>query len=331
MGKHGAVVTSLSTFGPGAVGSCVKSEFIFESSPFASCHASTIVQSAHGISAAWFGGSQEGEADVGIWFSRRRASRWTIPIEIASGEIGQVRYACFNPVLFQAPGTDLLLFYKAGLHPTSWRAFLKRSGDGGITWSRAAPLPDGFIGPDKNKPLWLNGSLLCGTSIEDHRWRVRFERTSDLGKTWEQASLVDDRSEIDAIQPSILRCSSNRLLALGRTRQHRIFQIISDDDGRTWGPMILTNMPNPNSGTDAVTLRDGRHLLVYNHATMQRTPLNIAVSHNGIDWKPSIVLESGPGEFSYPACIQSADGKIHITYTWNRLGIRHVILDPYDV
>ena len=62
-----------------------------------------------------------------------------------------------------------------------------------------------------------------------------------------------------------------RLLALGRTlKSKRLFQIESTDGGRTWGEMTLTDVPNPNSGTDAVTLADGRHLLIYNHSETAR-------------------------------------------------------------
>jgi predicted neuraminidase len=119
------------------------------------------------------------------------------------------------------------------------------------------------------------------------------------------------------------------LLALGRTRQNkRIFRVESLDGGRSWGAMTLTDLPNPNSGTDAVTLADGRHLLIYNHCETGRSPLNIAVSRDGKTWTPAVTLETEPGEFSYPAIIQAADGTVHVTYTWKRKKIAHAVIDP---
>lgn len=116
--------------------------------------------------------------------------------------------------------------------------------------------------------------------------------------------------------------------AIGRSNRGKLYEIWSPDEGRTWGEMKLTSLPNPNSGADALTLRDGRHLLVYNHIDKSRSPLNVALSLDGEVWQAAEVLENTPGEFSYPAVIQSADGMVQITYTWNRKRIKHVILDP---
>ena len=312
----------------------VKSEFIFESAPFPSCHASTIVETKSGLVAAWFGGTREGAPDVGIWLSRNLDGKWTPPVEVANGvrSDGQ-RFACFNPVLFQPPKGPLLLFYKSGGHPNGWAGFVKTSEDDGATWSTATALPEGYVGPVKNKPVLMpDGSLLCGSSIETaekpSKWRVQFERTPDGGKTWTKTGFLNDGLNISAIQPSILFLGGDHLLAIGRTRQSHLFRITSDDGGKTWGEMTLTELPNPNSGTDAVTLRDGRHLLIYNHTTKGRSPLNVAVSTDGQTWQAALVLENDPGEYSYPAVIQTADGLVHVAYTWKRQRIKHVVIDP---
>jgi len=206
---------------------------------------------------------------------------------------------------------------------------LTQSDDEGKNWSTPRHLPEGILGPIKNKPIQLaNGDILCGSSTEDNGWRVHFERTSDLGVIWQKTGPVNEPPTIEAIQPSILTLGNGRLQAVGRTQQRRIFTINSDDSGKTWGEMKRNEMLNPNSGIDAVTLKDGRHILVYNHTIRDRSPLNVAVSRDGKEWQAAAVLEDTRGEFSYPAVIQTADGLVHTTYTWKRQRVKHVVLDP---
>jgi len=308
----------------------LKTEFLYETAPFPSCHASTIVETSGGLVAAWFGGTHEKHPDVGIWLSRHIAGRWSVPVEVANGiESPEKRYPCWNPVLFQPRTGPLLLFYKVGPSPDTWWGMLITSTDAGQTWSKPRRLPDGILGPIKNKPVQLeNGDLLCGSSSEHDGWRVHFERSSDLGQTWQATPPVNDGQQISAIQPSILIHQGGRLQAIGRTQQDFVFQIWSTDNGKTWGPMTLTSLPNPSAGTDAITLADHRHLIVYNHTSKGRSPLNVALSQNGRDWQATLILEKDPGEYSYPAVIQTRDGHVHITYTWKRQRIKHVEMGP---
>lgn len=320
-------MTMTAAAGPGLL----RSEFIYTEAPFPGCHASTLAETRRGeILAAWFGGTDEGNKDVGIWVSENRQGEWSPVREVATGvqENGE-RFPCWNPVLFQVPKGPLLLFYKVGPSPSRWWGMLKTSQDHGQTWSEGRRLPEGILGPIKNKPVLLkDGDLLCPTSSEHQGWRVHFERTRDLGITWESTGPVNDGKEFGAIQPSILFHKKGRLQAVGRTRQGSIFEIWSEDDGRTWGPMTALALPNNNAGTDAVTLNNGRHVLVYNHTKKGRTPLNVAVSQDGHRWEAAVTLETEPGEYSYPAVIQTSDGLVHVTYTWKRQRIKHAVLDP---
>jgi len=308
----------------------VKTEFIFETAPFAQCHASTIVETGAGLVTAWFGGTREGNPDVGIWASRNDGAAWSTPVQVADGvQADGSRFPCWNPVLFQPRQGALLLFYKVGPSPDRWWGVLKTSEDGGRTWSPASRLPEGILGPIKNKPVQLrDGTLLCPSSSEHDGWRVHFERTADLGKTWERTGPLNDGTRIGAIQPALLTLEDGSLLALCRSRQHAIAESRSADGGKTWSAMGFTALPNPNSGLDALTLADGRHLLVYNHCTSGRTPLNVAVSSDGRTWRAALTLEDQPGEYSYPAVIQARDRSVHVTYTWNRVKVKHVVIEP---
>ena len=80
----------------------VKSEFIFETAPFPSCHASTIVETKSGLVAAWFGGTAERNPDVCIYVSRNENGKWTAPVSVADGVgFSTNRLPTWNPVLFQ--------------------------------------------------------------------------------------------------------------------------------------------------------------------------------------------------------------------------------------
>jgi len=308
----------------------IKSEFIYETAPFPSCHASTIAETADGLVAAWFGGTHERDPDVGIWAARRDAKGWTAPVEVANGvQHDQKRFPCWNPVLFQAKDGPLLLFYKVGPSPSKWWGMLITSTDGGKSWGAPRRLPDGILGPIKNKPVALrDGTLLCPSSTEHDGWRVHLERTADLGATWTKTGPLNSPQEFGAIQPTILFHPNNRLQILCRSRQNVIAESWSEDGGETWSAMKATSLPNPDSGIDAVTLRDGRHLLVYNPTQHGRTPLVLGLSTDGKSWKQVATLEDQPGEYSYPAIIQTRDGLVHITYTWKRQRVRHVVVDP---
>lgn len=307
----------------------VKSELIYESAPFPKCHASTIAESKGQFVASWFGGTDEGNPDVGIWVASHDGKAWSKPIEVANGIDGDKRYPCWNPVLFQPKQGPLLLFYKVGPSPSRWWGMVMTSEDAGKSWTAPQRLPDPILGPIKNKPIQLSdGDILSPSSTEDHGWRVHFERSTDQGRHWEFIGPINDGVKFGAIQPTLLSHRDGRLQALSRSKQAKIVESWSSDRGKTWSELEAISLPNPNSGIDAVTLADGRHLLVYNHTRRGRSPLNVAVSEDGRSWRSALVLEDQPGEFSYPAVIQGADGLVHITYTWNRTRIRHVVADP---
>ena len=223
----------------------------------------------------------------------------------------------------------LTLFYKVGPSPSRWWGMVRTSSDEGQTWSEARRLPEGMLGPIKNKPIEVaQGKILCPSSTEGKEgWRLEMEWTRDLGKTWQKTQPLNDGKTFGAIQPSILKLGNGELGLVCRSKQGKVLFAKSRDAGRTWSPLAALDVPNPNSGIDALTLADGRHLLVYNDTPRGRTPLNVAVSKDGMVWRNVLTLESEPGEYSYPAVIQTADGRVHVTYTWRRERVRHVVID----
>ncbi len=324
----------------------ISAGLIYEEAPFPSAHASTIVETPAGMVSAWFGGTAEKNPDVGIWVSRNVDGEWTPPVEVANGiQPEGNRHPTWNPVLFQPQGGPLVLFYKAGPTPQSWWGLVRTSDDNGVTWSEEGRLPEGIYGPIRAKPLLMgDGSLLAGSSTEHAGWVVHMERLLkpasgnmwDLGyltnpNSWEIVGDLNNPDTFGAIQPTILVHTPDRLQILCRSRQDVITEAWSSDGGESWEPMQATSLPNPSAGIDAITMQDGRFLLIYNPTTEGREKLGLAVSDDGKTWKDVTLLENSEGEYSYPAMVQAEDGLIHITYTWRRERVKYVTVDPMKI
>ncbi len=321
----------------------VKEEFIYETAPFPQCHASTLAETDRGLVAAWFGGTAEKNPDVGIWTSHFDGGLWSKPMEAANGIQHQgKRYPCWNPVLWHALGDGATyLFFKVGPSPSTWWGEVAMSYDDGRSFRTRHRLPEGIDGPVRGKPIQLrDGTLLCPSSTEHNDdWRFHYEILNqfdrpELGTSWRR--FEPETQPYQVIQPTLLTLSDGSLRALYRSKNQRIISNRSTDGGKTWSELEETNLPNNNSGIEALTLADGRHLLLYNHLGGERKDgwgkrnvLNLAISKDGITWEAVAFIEKeDKGEFSYPAMIRTRDGLVHMTYTWNRKQIKHVVVDP---
>ncbi|MBT7214739.1 MAG: hypothetical protein HN869_05975 [Verrucomicrobia bacterium] len=317
----------------------ISEEFIFQNAPHKECHASTLAQTSRGLVAAWFGGTKEKNPDVGIWSSYHDGKRWSSPRQWADGlQHKNLRYPCWNPVLYQPEANEpLMLFFKVGPNPREWWGELMLSYDRGRSFQPAQRLPEGIDGPVRSKPIGLkDGTLLCPSSTEhDDEWRFHFEKLND-GK-WSR--FEPQQQLFQVIQPTLLTHSGQRIQALYRSKHGAIITNESKDGGESWSPLKKLGLPNNNSGIEALTLANGRHLLLYNHLGGQgnngwgkRHAIHLAVSDDGIVWKALAVIEKAKeGEFSYPAMIQTKDGLVHMTYTWNRKRVKHVIINPKNL
>ena len=352
-------------------------EFLYTSASFPQCHSATIAETPDGdLVATYFGGTRERNPDVCIWVSRKPkgSDHWLAPQLVADGVFktgseeaklaglsgldstnvpaakgpiidkkvsknpeGWQRKACWNPVVYQIPGGDLVIYFKIGNKVADWTGWMIRSKDGGKTWSKREPLQKDFLGPIKNKPIFNKGRIIAPTSIEEGGWRLYFEYSDDMGKTWKRTDYVAMDKGIKIIQPAIMILKDGRLAAVARTRNEHVGITYSSDNGETWSKIQLIDVPNNNSGLDVVTLKDGRHAMICNDRPVPkgikngkgpRTPLSVLISDDGINWRHWVTLEDSPiSQYSYPSIIQTEDGKLHCIYTWRRLRVKHVVLD----
>ena len=227
---------------------------------------------------------------------------------------------------------------------------------------------DSLLGAIKNKPLALPAGFQCknglvlkqqrilsptsketatGSKTKAGQWRCYIEVSEDNGKTWMLSPVVPSATGIKVIQPALLTHPDGRIQMLCRTaqpkdgheEQARIATSFSDDGGITWSELqLLEDLPNNNSGIDALTLPNGSFAVIYNPFSCAdwrpksdpaynkplRNPLHIATSLDGIHWTPQLVLESSPiSQYSYPSMILGSDGTIHCIYTWRRQRIKY--------
>ena len=320
----------------------VEEEFIFNERLTRDCHASSLIELESGdLLCTWFGGTRESHPDVQIWISRKPiGGSWSEPVPVAKAE-EDLGGSVFNPVIVQCGGDTLQLYY---LSPDINDGRVITSCDGGHTWSKSVALDKEFTGPLVNKPVYLeDGTILAGGSMEgSDGWRIHVERSTDKGKSWTRTPVLNDPKQFKLIQPTFLVHSEDKIQLLarsgGKDADTKIAQAWSEDGGQTWSEVTNTTLPNNNSAIDAVSLPDGRHLLVYNHSTRNddscgrkgRGILTVAETKDGVNWNAAAVLEfrTGAVQYSYPAMIRTRDGLVHITYSWHRKFIKHVVIDP---
>jgi predicted neuraminidase len=194
-----------------------------------------------------------------------------------------------------------------------WTAWIERSTDDGKSWTKAGPItvPDALDVPDA-------GALAA----------VREGKRVDHDKVAGVETKINPPSQttVGLIQPAVVSLGGMhlRIYARSKTRASRIAIADSVDEGRSWTQAHYIDLPNPNSGIDAVGLRDGRVVLIFNNSYNRRSPLNLAVSRDGEHFRIFKKLDEGPGQYSYPAIVQAANGDLLMTYSWRRQTIKFV-------
>jgi len=354
-------------------------------------HASNIMPLANGdLLCVWFGGTQEGIADISIYLSRLNygESTWTTPVKLSEDATRSEQ----NPILFLAPDGKLWLLYtaqKSGNQNTSIVKY-RISSDNGYTWGSINTLFD-TSGTFIRQPIvvldngeWLIPIFYCKTA-PGRKWigdqdTSAVKISADNGMTWVEYQVPNSTGYVHM---NVEKLTDGTLLALFRSRwADNIYVSHSNDNGRSWTQPVPTVLPNNNSSIQFTVLNNGHLALVFNNVNAKncaerraslydeieddyepmpqiaeseeapkpelngktafwgapRAPMTLAISQdNGNTWPYIRNLEVGDGycltnnskdklnrEYSYPSIKQTADGKIHITFTYFRQVIKYV-------
>lgn len=317
---------------------------------FSMCHASNLLRLKDGtILTVFFAGTHEGESDTAIYSCRAKEGESSQPKLIS-----QSNEAHWNPVLFlpdENQDKEIVLFFKVGNIIASWRTMITRSHDGGISWDIPKELvigDKGGRGPVRNKPIRTSsGAILCPASLEDGVWRsfvdISTDELASLHKSNEifytqTGSFSPKSKDIEVslqsfsgqgiIQPTLWEDSLG-VHALMRSTFGKIIRADSEDGGNTFNTPYPIDMPNNNSGIDAVYFNNKLYLVCnpVNGNWAKRSPISLFSSDDGIKFKEEAVLASADGEFSYP-CIRAFENNLYISYTYFR---KNIVIEKFII
>jgi predicted neuraminidase len=187
----------------------------------------------------------------------------------------------------------------------------------------------------RTHPLQLPSGRIVLPLYSDGFYVGLMALSDDDGKTWRASEPIVG---VGINQPALARQRDGTLVAYMREEgpiRRRVLRSVSRDDGATWSVAEPTEMPNPNSSVDIVTLHDGRWAMVYNDTERGRDSLVMALSDNEgktWNWRRHLERKTG-GQFHYPSIIETRDRHIHVTYTYEPRtppgrSIKHVSFDP---
>ena len=313
-------------------------------------HAANLLALPNGdLLLTYYSGIYERGADESIVLSRlpKGASKWTTPVVVSH----HADWANQNPLLFLAPDGTVWLFH------TTQRGdqqkdivYALKSTDQGHTWSGPVTVfPQ--LGLYTRQPLvvfqkqWLfpvyhsAGGSITSNAQKDHSY---VEVSADSGATWKECDVPGSGG---FVQMNIIPLSQDHLIAFFRSRYADWIYKSESSDGCTWTPPQVTQLPNNNASIQATRLKNGHLVMIFNNTQAELKPehadtgsrriLSIAISEdNGKTWpwirdieNPTIsqpILPLEDAEYSYPSVTQSADGMLHVAYTFRRQTIKYM-------
>lgn len=225
--------------------------------------------------------------------------------------------------LLRMQNNDIGMFYFVRYGINDGKIYLRRSGDEGQNWSKAACCvpAHGYYVTDNDRVVRLKSGRLIlptgfhrvllnkSTGIEtwDGRAITVYLFSDDDGLTWYESSLccMNSRHTESGLQePGVIEQKNGSLYGWARTDMGRQYEMFSHDSGRTWTtpePSRFTSPCSPMSiKRDPIS---GNVLAIWNpipvYQTMEvnsnysdRNPLVYAISRNdGASWEMPIVLE----------------------------------------
>lgn len=343
-------------------------EAIIPPGPWRTCHGPGMVELPNGdLLCCWFAGTFEGDADIHIVCARlpKGADKWEEPVNVSSDPTRSEQ----NPSLFLGPDGAVWCMYTAQLGRVPGKDNMQytsqvrcqKSFDGGKTWGDYETVfPE--EGTFSRQPIqvlkngrWIYGTWICTDAVDGLAGDPSaFRISDDQGKTWRMVMMPKSNGRVHA---TVVELDNGHLVAFMRSREADfIYRSESFDFGDSWSEPKPTVLPNNNSSISAIRTQSGRIAVAYNPTCVSedmrskcawpglRCPVAVALSEDGGETFPMIRwMERGEGyigdenktnnkQYEYPYLMQSADGRLHLTYAaFTRKAVKYVSFTEADV
>ena len=343
-------------------------EAIIPPGPWRTCHGPGMVELPNGdLLCCWFAGTFEGDADIHIVCARlpKGADKWEEPVNVS----GDPTRSEQNPSLLIGPDGAVWCMYTAqlgripGKDNMQYTAQVRcqKSFDGGKTWGDYETIfPE--EGTFSRQPIqilkngrWIYGNWICTDAVDGLAGDPSaFRISDDQGKTWRMVMMPKSNGRV---HPTVVELDDGHLVAFMRSREADfIYRSESFDWGDSWSEPKPTVLPNNNSSISAIRTQSGRIAIAYNPTCVSedmrskcawpglRCPVAVALSEDGGLTFPMIRwMERGEGyigdenktnnkQYEYPYLMQSADGRLHLTYAaFTRKAVKYVSFTEEDV
>jgi alpha-L-fucosidase len=304
-------------------------------------HGAAIAELPSGaLLACWFSGAHEEDRSVRILCSRGDGdgSRWSEPwtaVEPGDQAIGAGApdKSLGNVTLTVTPDGHVWMIHgviQSRVWPVvgevcrNWicgRIDARVSADEGRTWSQGRRLLDipGGLPRAELKPV--PGGYLAPFYQEGDQRSLIALVTLDGDNAQVLDSWPLDGPKL--IQPALVREAGGRFRVYFRDQQRLgVYTAEFDPAAGAWGPVTLTNLPNPGAAVDAFNDDHGRIVLIYNPSSTSRDVLALARTDDGAGFVPGceLSLHGQDADAAYPSVIRGRDGAWRVVYSANDKG-----------